>query len=43
MENFIITQAVAVLLQLLKDKKRAKQWLPALRKVKTALDAVLGG
>lgn len=42
MEDFIITQAIATLLFMMRDKKKAKKWLPAIRKIRDAANALLG-
>lgn len=42
MQDFIITQAISVILFLLKDKKAAKKWLPAIRKIRDASSAIVG-
>lgn len=41
MEDFVITQAIATLLFLLKDKKKAKKWLPAIAKLYRACKSIL--
>jgi len=42
MENMMEKLAVTILLELLKDSRRAKKMLPALRKVYNALGLFLG-
>ena len=42
MENIVEKMAVTILLELLKDSRRAKKMLPALRKVYNALALFFG-
>ena len=42
MQDFIITQAISTVLFLLKDKKLAKKWFPAIRKLRDAATAIVG-
>ncbi len=42
MEDFIITQAISAILLMLRDKKKALKWKPAIKKVRDACIAIVG-
>ncbi len=42
MEDFIITQAISTILFMLRDKKKAAKWKPAIAKLRDACIAIVG-